>query len=60
MTIRERVEADMAAKATPASSIPGVDQCPDCDYSVLVHVIDGDWLGCPPNEAEAVKRWGRE
>lgn len=58
MTIRERIDADIAAKPTRAHAIPGVDDCPHCPYSILVHVNRGRWLGCPPDEATAIKRWG--
>jgi hypothetical protein len=45
-----------------ALSSPGFgDVCPDCIYSIRIHVAsDGGWLGCPPDEAMAVERWGGE
>jgi len=38
------------------------EACPRCPYSLEVHVAPppvGTWLGCPPDEAAAVARWGR-
>lgn len=57
-TLERQARAARAAEPPRSTSEKG-DQCHRCPYSLMIHVAaDGAWIGCPPDEFEAVLRWG--